>query len=248
MKRTASLFLALLILFLAAPNWRTAFANAQTDPSPVPPIKIPLPFEITGVVIDNDVFFAMEDAFFQADFMGEMKNITLNDTQTLTFNPAGDTDRLLPNLFVTMTDADPFKPDVEAVASTVGTLIMTMQFLQEQFPDAFLFNTKLESVYAEAGLSYLVAEPEIWLWPKSMSAVLLPVCFYENADRELVDGIYLLEVVSTMDGAMRYALYNDSQHVVDYMAHMEITTGSSPFQTVLALWSAQNSMPKSAHD
>jgi len=221
MKRTLALCLALLALLWAIPP---AIAEDVTV--------------VRGFVIEDGVFRAMDETFRQ-DISGVMSSIALNETQTLTFRP-GLTDRLLPNLAVTVAGADSFAEDVETLAATVGSLIETLQVLQQQFPEAFLFNDEKAQAYAAVGLSYLVAEPELWLWPESAYAVLVPVCFYENEGGQLVDGIYLLEVTATSGGTLCYILYNDPQHVADYMAHMTVSADQSPFQHALAFWYVQN--------
>ena len=239
MKRIVAFLAALLALLPFAPAFGSDADTTSSGPSATPTITVPLPFEVPGFVIETGVFFAMEDAFFQADFVGDMKTIALNDAQTLVFNPAGDAARLFPNFYVMAADAEPFGADADAASAIMGSLIATMQYLQEQFPDQFLINNEIITAHG-GSLSYMVSEPEIWLWPDSMSAVLLPVCFYENENRALVDGICLLEVASTAEGALRYALYNDPRHVTDYMAHVTVSSENGPFQAVLALWYIQN--------
>ena len=83
--------------------------------------------------------------------------------------------------------------------------------MQEQFPEAFLFNNEMAMPYIERGLSYAVAEADIWLWPESMAAVLVPMCFYENEESALIDSMYLLEVLALEDESLRYILYRPPQ-------------------------------------
>lgn len=193
---------------------------------------------VRGFVIADDVFFEMEKGFRQNDFSGDMASLALSDTQTLVFNPKQE-NRLLPNLSVSLASAEVFSEDLDALSTTLGSLIETMQLLQEQFPDSFLFNDELAASH-EAGISYAISDPEIWLWPESAQAVLIPVFFYENEHGMLIDDIYLLEVLAAADGTLYYILYNDPQHVVDYIAHVTISGSNSLFQHVLALWYVEN--------
>ena len=195
--------------------------------------------DLYGFVIDEDVFYAMEMAFSQGDFTGKMNSVDLSETQTLVFDPT-QTERLMPNLAVTVAEAEAFTADAEAVAATLGSLIETMQYLQDRFPETFFFNNEMVSPYSEDGLSYLVAETDIWLWPESLGAVLIPVCFYENKGGMLIDGIYLLEVKAPEENTLCYILYNDPRHVADYMMHVTINSEGSPFQRALAYWFVQN--------
>jgi hypothetical protein len=196
---------------------------------------------VRGFVIDNDVFFALEETFRMTDFSGEMSSVDLSETQTLVFD-SKPVDRLLPTLSVTLSEADPFSEDADELASTLGSIIGVMQYLQEQFPDTFLFNDEMASEYETSGLGYLVAEPELWLWPDSAGAVFIPVCFYENARGTLVDDMYLLEVLAVEDGGLCYILYNDPQRVADYMEHVTVNADASAFQYALAFWYLKNYM------
>jgi len=243
MKRMVAIFLSLLTLLLVAPVWETASADentpfdpddaAQATPESTGADTVP------GFLISDEEFFSMVDAFFQADLAGTLSSVTLTETQTLAFNPER-TDHLMPALAVTVTEAEPFKANADSVAATVGSLVGVMQYLQEQFPDSFLFNNDMAAPYMEAGLSYAVAETDIWLWPESTASVLLPVCFYENENRSLVDCMYLLEVTLLKDGSLRYILYNNPQYVADYMTHVTVSSERSPFQQALVLWYIQN--------
>jgi len=227
MKRIIALCLIFLSLF--------SFALAEE------PVEEAAQQMVRGFVIENDVFFALEESFRMADFSGMMSSVELSETQTLVFNPE-PVDRLLPALSVTLMDADPFTEDADALAATLGSLIGVMQFLQEQFPDSFLFNEEMAALYADSGLSYLVAEPELWLWPASAGAVFVPVCFYENRRGTLIDDMYLLEILAAEDGALCYILYNDPQRVADYMEFVTVTADDSAFQYALAFWYLKNYM------
>ena len=243
MKRIIALFLILFSLFSVvlaeAPETEEL---PQEEPAEMEEISDEESSQmVRGYVIENDVFFTMEENFRQADFSGEMGSVDLSETQTLLFNPT-PVDRLLPALSVTITDADPFSEDADALAATLGSLIGVMQYLQEQFPDSFLFNEEMAAPYEDAGISYLVAEPEIWLWPSSAGAVLMPVCFYENRRGTLIDDMYLMEVMAVEDGGLCYILYNDPQHVADYIEHVTITADDSAFQYALAFWYLKNYM------
>lgn len=200
---------------------------------------------VQGFVIDNDAFFALEEYFRTTDFSGEMSSVELSETQALIFNPS-PVDHLLPTLSVTITEADPFSEDANELAATVGSIVGVMQYLQEQFPETFLFNNEMASLYDGIGLGYLVAEPELWLWPESAGAVFVPVCFYENRRGTLIDDMYLLEVLAIEDGGLCYILYNDPQRVADYMEHVTVNADASPFQYALAFWYLKNYMLTSA--
>lgn len=195
--------------------------------------------EVQGFVLPNSIFFGMDQFFRQADFSGELASVVLSETQTLIFN-SKKTDHLLPNLTVTLTEAKSFTEDVDTLVSALGSLIGTMQYLQEQFPEEFLFNEELFEQYDDVGVSYAVAEPEIWLWQESARAVFIPVCFYENENGTLIDNMYLLEVVAADKGTLSYILYNDPQCVMDYMAHVTVSADGSPFQQALVFWYLQN--------
>lgn len=227
--KKAIAFLLFLFLLLS-----TSLAEASSVNSMNKPVET-----VRGFVIENTMFSDMENVFQQNTFSAEMSAVALSETQTLVFNPK-QVDHLLPNLIMTLTDAESFTEDVDTLVSVLGSLIGTMQYLQDQFPDSFLFNDEMIAEYAESGVSYAVSEPEIWLWQESAGAVFIPVCFYENGSGMLVDGIYLLEVLVTDTGSLCYMLYNDSQCVVDYMAHVTIGAGNSPFQQALAFWYLQN--------
>jgi len=220
MKRLTALFLVFLLLPAVAPAEEPAKA-------------------VQGFIVDNDAFFMLEERFLQKDFSGSMGSVELSETQLLVFNPE-PIERLLPNLAVTLTNADPLTEDSEALATTLGSLIQAMQYLQGQYPDVFVFNNEIAAAYDEAGLSYLVAEPELWLWPETGNAVFVPVCFYESASGALIDGMYLMEVMAAEDGALCYLLYNDPEHVASYLEHVKINADDSSFQYALALWYVQN--------
>lgn len=196
---------------------------------------------VSGFVIDNETFFALEERFRISEFSGTMSSVDLSETQTLVFNQE-PVNRLLPTLAVTIADAEPFKEDANELASTVGSLIGVMQYLQDQFPDTFMFNNVMAEAYDGVGLGYLVAEPELWLWPESAGAVFIPVCFYENRRGTLIDDMYLLEVMAVEDGGLCYILYNDPQYVADYMEYVTVTADASAFQYALAFWYLKNYM------
>jgi len=227
MKHFFALLLALLLLFSVSLVGIEAIAEESDLSGGIP-----------GFVISDDEFFSMADAFFQGDFADTVSGVTLSETQSLAFNPTPSA-HLLPALAVTVTETEPFVATAEAVAATLGSLMEVVLRLQDEFPDAFLFNKDIEALHADAGISYAVAEPDIWLWPEATTAVVMPVCFYENDGLTMVDGMYLLEAVLLEDGSLRYLLYNNPSHVVSYMTHVTISSDNSPFQRALALWYVQ---------
>jgi len=219
-------------MFHAALAWGSESADAQISPEPTSA-------GITaGFIIKDDEYFKMTNAFFEHEFVDAMTSVELTETFTLMYNPAR-VNRLLPYLFVTRTDADPF--DVGEDMVIVRMIIEATIRLRDKFPDAFLLNREMVEALKNKRLGYMMAEPEIWLWPESRSSVIIPLCFYDRRSMEIVDGFYLLEVTPVDEGALRYyQMYNNSQYVEDYLSHVEINSDKSPFQRALLYWYIQH--------
>jgi hypothetical protein len=233
MKRITALCLVFIALFPAAFAWGSGPSDVQTDPSSSTQTK-------PWFTIADELFYALEDSFFQPTFIGNMKTVDLSESETLVFNSSREQDRLLPNLYITMSLEEPFEVNMEMIKAMVVRILGVTDYLQEAFPEEPLFNVKMMEDRAKSGLGYMVAEPDIWLLPESCSAVMIPVCFFDNESGNLVDDIYLLEVVATEEGALRYALYNNLKYVGKYIENVKISSDGSPFQAVLVQWYLQN--------
>jgi len=225
MKRIAALTLILIILLPAACAWSES-KDAQTDNA--------LPSEGTPrYIIADDVYYEVGDSFFKTSFYGDMQAVKYSDSVgELVFNPASP-ERLLPNLYVTV---PAFEMDEESIKDTIRFILEVTNYLQDHFPESNLFNVKMMADRADAGLGYMVAEQNIWLRPTTYPAALIPVCFYNDGNGDIFDGIYLLEVTPTAEGDFRCTLYNEPKHLAIYMAYVTIESSGSPFQLALAQW------------
>jgi len=227
MKRFAIFCLTFLVLLHATFAWGSESETIDPQDDNMKSASV-----ISGYMIKDDIFYTLGDSYFQSCFIGTMSKVTLNEMQEMVFNPAR-LERLLPNLYITLPQLE---LDADVVSDIVKFILGITSNLQEKYPDSFLFNAQMMTDLAEAGLGYLVAEPDIWLRPETYTAAMIPMCFYNHENGELVDGMYLLEITTTEDGAFRCALYSDPEHIIDYMVYVTIDSGKSSFQNALAQW------------
>lgn len=194
---------------------------------------------VAGYVMAREPFYEMETSFREQTFSGETISIELTDTQTLIFTSEAAA-RMLPSLTVMIQQAVPLAEDVDGMVSITQSLLETMQGLQTEHPEAFLFNDAMAMEHAETGFHFAVAEPDIWLWAQDGSAVMLPIYFYDGESGALIDGVYLLTIVIVGPQSAYYALYSSAAVVLDYVMRVEIASDRSGFQLGVVQWYLAN--------
>jgi len=226
MKRITAFCMMLLALFFSASIWGLASADEQTSP---------------GVSIEDAAFFALGDSFFKSQFAGYVNTAKISETMTLMYNPNRG-NRLLPNLLLTITEVDELELNLDTVKNNALTILQVMDALQKKFPDAPVFNLQMVGDMEESNLGYMVPDEQgIWLWSQSHNAVIVPVALFNGETGELVDGMYLLEIVISEDEhIVRCALYNDAQYVAEYMDYVSVDPDRSEFEAALQQWYLQN--------
>lgn len=66
--------------------------------------------------------------------------------------------------------------------------------------------------------------------------VMLPVYLYDPATLAMADDAYLFLIDARDAGEARYYLCTEGAYVAEYIAHVEIDTQQSAFQSELAYW------------
>ena len=215
MKKLALMVLVLILLLLSG------FAAAE---------------DITeGYLLEAKSFGALADRFQNLSFAGEMKSVTLSDTQGMIFDP-NPVDFLLPNFSVVVTPRTEITARADVMAEIVGSMIETARFVQESFPDVFAFNEEKAAPYMEAGMNYAIAEPALWVWTERAEDVMFPMFFYEGGDDVIPIDACLVVIRQQADGSTAFSLYSTPEFVVDYFACVEVNSGASPFQKGLVYW------------
>ncbi|MDL2319159.1 SH3 domain-containing protein [Eubacteriales bacterium OttesenSCG-928-A19] len=190
---------------------------------------------VSGYVMEAEAFYALEASFRERAFAGDAQSVELTETQTLMFvceAPA----RMLPSLTVMIRQAVPLLESMEQMVGITQSLLETMQVLQAQHPEAFLFNEERAMAHAETGFRFAVAEEDLWLWAQDGSGVMLPFFFYDGESGAMIDGVYLLTVVIVGPQSAYYALYNGAELVLDYLMCVEVASNQSDFQRAVVQW------------
>lgn len=143
---------------------------------------------------------------------------------------------MLPSLTVMIRQAAPLLESMEQMVGITQSLLETMQALQAQHPDAFLFNEEMAMAHAETGFRFAVAEEDLWLWAQDGSGVMLPIFFYDGESGAMIDGVYLLTVVIVGPQSAYYALYSGGEIVLDYLMCVEVASDRSDFQRAVVQW------------
>lgn len=194
---------------------------------------------VTGYVMERAAFYQMEEAFRTLTFEKEMHSIELTGTQTLMYIPQ-KTNAMVPSLTVLIQEPVGLADDVDEMVSIVQSVLDTLLYLQSGNPDAFLFNHDLAAEYEETGMSFAVAEPEVWLWADDGRSVMLPIYFYDNTNGNIIGDVYLFTITHVSESSGYCALYTDPEPVVDYLMSVEMNTASSAFQSTVIGWYLAN--------
>lgn len=189
----------------------------------------------SGMVLEDNIYSQMDDAFFDETFGGEVSSVQISDTVRFSFVPQAP-EGMLPNLLIELADGASLPETPEDMLTVVHSIIETAQYLQAEFPDAFIFNNALAQTYSEAGLGFTIAEPEIWLWTAARNSVLLPFYFHEQVENAFADGMYLLSLRQSVDGKNYYTLYTNPAYVAEYMRTVPLDASQSQIQTALMVW------------
>ena len=221
MRRTLLCVLLSLVLCAAAP---LSFAEERA---------------VSGFVMEVQNFAEMEQRFRERGFSGDVSSVALSYTQTFAL-AIEEAVRLMPDVSLQMQEAAELVEDTDQMVSAVQYLLEVALLLQENFPDVFVFNMEMAQAHAETGFGYAIAEPELWLWAANAQGVMLPIYFHDETTGELVDGVYLLNVINSANGGVYYALYNDVETVVEYLMSVELNSGSSLFQQTVIQWYIDN--------
>lgn len=187
-----------------------------------------------GFSLPAESFVALDAAFREGAFGGELKSVALSETMTFLFVPEEE-DRFMPSLTIQDAQGAQLPTDATAMVEVVQSIIQTAQFLQGEFPDEFLFSTEKMQAHADATLGFAIADPEVWLWMDNGAAVMLPFYFHID-DNTMVDDPYLLTIAQMQDGSGQYLLYNGAEYVVDYLMCVEMVSDQSLFQQTMINW------------
>lgn len=191
---------------------------------------------VAGFVMESDAYRQMEDNFRETAFAGEMTSIDLTDTQTLLIVPEAAEAAMLPSLTVLIEQPVLLADDMDTMVQTVQSVLELMQSLQEAHPEAFLFHTEMAMAHAGTGLNFAVADQSLWLWADDATGLMLPIYLYDAQTEEMVGDVMLFSIMATGADKGYYALYTAAELVVDYLTHVEVSSGRSSFQTAVIQW------------
>lgn len=186
---------------------------------------------------DADAFATMEQRFFSQAFGGDTGRVELSGTHTFVYQRQEPGDGFIPSLYIK--NQESVTPSEEGMRLAVQSMVESAQYLQGQFPDAFLFNREKALAGEGGSLGIALAEPDIWLWAQDERSVVFPMYFHRQGEGSLPVQVCMVSAVNQSDGSSYYALYTDGDYLRQYLRLQPLDAEASHFQMATLYWFIQ---------